>query len=162
MSDSIVTHNETREMSVDEVIYREDLYPRIKADPTVIQRYADNLEILPAIEVNQHNILIDGYHRWTAHRKVEAQTIKATVTETQSEMELYALSIMRNAHHGLQLSEADKKSDTMRLYNAGNGLSKQKIADTLSVTVRTVNVYLSDIDRQLAKERDAKIFDLWL
>ena len=51
------------------VVWREDLYPRIKPDMAVIARYAENLEVLPPIEVNQNNILIDGYHRWTAHRQ---------------------------------------------------------------------------------------------
>jgi len=50
-----------------QIVYREDLYPRIKSDPATVQRYAENLDVLPPIEVNQHNILIDGWHRWTAH-----------------------------------------------------------------------------------------------
>jgi len=151
---------ETRQVS--EIVYREDLYPRIKANPQVIQRYAQNIEILPPIEINQHNILIDGYHRWTAHRKIEAETIKVTVTQTKSEAELYGLAIKRNANHGLQLSEEDKASDAKRLYNSGQGWNKKEIADILSVTERTVNNYLSDIDKQLRKERKEKIFNLWL
>jgi len=150
------------EIAVSDVVYREDLYPRIKADPVVIQRYAENLELLPPIEINQHNILIDGFHRWTAHRKMNSATIKATVTTTTSDIEIYALAIKRNAEHGLQLSELDKKSDARRLYNAGHGLTKEEIAALLSVTLRTVNSYLQDIDRQIDEERNTKIFDMWL
>ena len=89
-----------------DINYREDLYPRIKADPATIQRYAENLDVLPPIEINQYNIIIDGFHRWTAHRKAEAESIKVIITETASEAELYGLAIRRNANHGLQLSEA--------------------------------------------------------
>lgn len=152
--------NKTIKLS--EVIYREDLYPRIKSNPQVIQRYTENLEVLPPIEVNQHNILIDGYHRWTAHRKAEVETIEVIVTETKSESELYGLSIKRNSNHGLQLSEDDKKSDARRLYNSGAGWSKEDIADILSVSKRTVNNYLQDVDKQLREERKQKIFDLYL
>lgn len=152
--------NKTIKLS--EVIYREDLYPRIKSNPQVIQRYTENLEVLPPIEVNQHNILIDGYHRWTAHRKAEVETIEVIVTETKSESELYGLSIKRNSNHGLQLSEDDKKSDARRLYNSGTGWSKEDIADILSVSKRTVNNYLQDVDKQLREERKQKIFDLYL
>lgn len=145
-----------------DIIYREDLYPRIKADPVMIQRYAENLEVLPPIEVNQHNILIDGYHRWTAHRKAEAETIKVFVTETASELELFVLAIRRNAKHGGQISEQDKTRDAIRLYAAGTGYSKDDIADILSVSKRMVNNYLNGIDKQIREERKQKIFDLWM
>jgi hypothetical protein len=35
--------NETR--NVLDIVYREDLYPRIKHDPALVQRYAENLEV---------------------------------------------------------------------------------------------------------------------
>lgn len=145
-----------------DIVYREDLYPRIKPDPTVIQRYAENLEVLPPIEINQHNILIDGFHRWTAHRKAEAETIKTFVTETASEAELFALAIKRNSTHGLQMNEQDKAKTAIRLYAAGTGLDKEEIANILSVSKRMVSNYLSDIDKQLREERKEKIFNLWL
>ena len=150
------------QIKVSEVVYREDLYPRIKADPVVIQRYAENLEILPPIEINQHNILIDGFHRWTAHRKAEAETIKCFVTQTASEAELFSLAIKRNASHGLQMNEQDKAKVAIRLYAAGTGLTKDNIADTLSVGKRMINNYLHDIDKQLREERKEKIFNMWL
>jgi predicted transcriptional regulator len=118
--------------------------------------------VLPPIEVNQHNILIDGFHRWTAHRKAEAEDIKAVVTQTASEAELYGLSIQRNAAHGLQMNERDKAKAAIRLYASGTGLEKTEIATILSVTPRMVNVYLQDEDRKLREERKQKIFDMWL
>jgi ParB-like chromosome segregation protein Spo0J len=48
------------------IVYRQDLYPRFKPNPSKIQEYAENIERLPPIELNQDNILIDGYHRWKA------------------------------------------------------------------------------------------------
>jgi hypothetical protein len=149
-------------MPVASVVFREDLYPRIKPDPALIQRYAENLDVLPPIEVNQHGILIDGFHRWTAHRKVEAAVIRATVTETVSEQQVYALAIRRNAAHGWQMDEGSKRQAAVRLYGAGTGLSKDDIATTLSVSVRSVNGYLSDIDRDLRERRKQRIFDLWM
>lgn len=149
-------------MNLQDVVYREDLYPRIQPDATTIARYAEQIEVLPPIEVNQHGILIDGYHRWTAHRKAKAETIRAIVTETESDVHLYALAIERNSTHGLQMNEADKKSSAIRLYNGGTGLDKEQIARVLSVTPRTVGNYLSDIDKQLREQRKQRIFDMWL
>ena len=150
------------EMNVSDVKFRDDLYPRINPDPATIQRYAENVEVLPPIEVNQHNELIDGFHRWTAHRKLELQTIHAVVTHTATEAEFLQLAIKRNAIHGLQLADQDKRKMAVRLYAAGTGLDKQEIATTLSVSLRSVNNYLSDVDKQLREERKQRIFDMYL
>lgn len=145
-----------------DIVFREDLYPRIKHDSSLVQRYADNIELLPPIEVNQNNILIDGFHRWTAHRKLEREEIKVTVTETPSENELFALSIERNSKHGLQLNEEDKKNTAIRLYSGGAGLEKQRISKVLSVSLRQINNYLTTIDKNLKEQRDKTILEMWM
>ena len=155
-------NQEVTRIAVSDVVYRQDLYPRIEADAATIQRYAENLEMLPPIEINQNNILIDGYHRWTAHRKAEALDIAATVTVTESEAEVYALAIKRNSQHGLQMNNADKKKAAIRLYAGGTGLKKEEIADSLSVTERTVRNFLGDIDKQLQDEQNHNIASMWL
>lgn len=146
---------------VSAIVYRDDLYPRLKPDPATIQRYADNLDVLPPIEINQHNELIDGYHRWTAHRKENADQIAVTVTKTASDVELLALACHRNASHGLQLSDPDKRKMAVRLYAAGTGMSKDEIAKTISVSLRSVSGYLTDVDAQLRAERRETIRAMW-
>ena len=59
---------------VSEIVFRSDLYPRIASDPLTVQKYAEDLSVLPPIEVNQHNEIIDGWHRWTAHKKAEVES----------------------------------------------------------------------------------------
>jgi len=145
-----------------EVIFREDLYPRIEPDTKLIQQYAENLENLPPIEINQHNILIDGFHRWTAHKKTEKETIEVIVIQTTSDNDLYALAIEKNAKHGRQMSYEDKKKAARRLYNIGTGKSKEEICRMLSISNSTVTSYLTDIDKQLREERKAKIFSMYL
>ena len=39
---------------ITEIVFREDLYPRLE--------YAEVIDVLPPIEINQHNELIDGWH----------------------------------------------------------------------------------------------------
>lgn len=152
----------TERRKVTEIVYREDLYPRIQADPATIQRYAENLDVLPPIEVNQHNELIDGFHRWTAHRKMNAESITVVVTPTMSDIELLAMAIERNSKHGLQLGEQDKRKMAIRLYAAGTGMDKATIASTLSVSQRSVTGYLSDVEKQLREERKERIFGMWM
>lgn len=152
----------TQSRAVSDIIWREDLYPRIEPDPATIQRYAANIEVLPPIEVNQHNELIDGYHRWTAHKVAKVDTINVTVTQTASDNELLKLACRRNAAFGIILNDASKRKMAIRFYASGTGDSKEEIATTLSVTLRTVSSYLSDIDKQLREERKQHIFDMWL
>ncbi|HMN12406.1 MAG TPA: DNA methyltransferase [Bellilinea sp.] len=141
-----------------DVVYREDLYIRVKPSPEKIQEYAENLELLPPIEVNQHNILIDGYHRWIAHRKAQADTVPAIVTETASERELERLSWVRN-RHGLPPSNDDKRAFVLRHYD---GKNKEALAAEVSVSLRTIARWTENKDRQLKEDRDQKIREMWL
>jgi DNA-binding CsgD family transcriptional regulator len=151
------------QIRVDHVNYREDLYPRLKPDISTVRRYAESdLSRFPPIEVNQDGILIDGQHRLLAHRTAKRETISAIITRTKDERELLALAIERNAKHGLQLTDADRKKVAIELFSGGKGLTKKHIAATLSVTERTVNNYLSDIDKHLRRERREYICSRWL
>ena len=104
-------------IAVKDVVFRDDVYPRLKTAPITVQKYAEDLSVLPPIELNQSNEVIDGWHRWTAHRKCEAVRIPCVVTETKSDAELPELAIRRNASHGLQLSQEDKKNMARTIYH---------------------------------------------
>ncbi len=153
-------------IAVAEVVFRTDLYPRIDKSPATVQQYAESIDVLPPIEVNQHNELIDGWHRWTAHKKMEAEKIDVTVTETESDAQLLELAIERNAAHGLQLSMADKKAMARRIYHITHdnerAQKKKDLARILSVGERTVRLWLSRIDKDAAEERTQRMFEMWL
>jgi ParB-like chromosome segregation protein Spo0J len=153
----------TETRNVDQIVFRKDLYPRINHDPALVQKYVGILEVLPPIEVNQSNELIDGWHRWTAHKTAKAKEIAVTVTKTASEAEFLALACRRNATAGKQLEERDKAKMAIRLYNGGEGVKAEEIAEILSVTVRTVNErYLADVNRQLKVQREERMLELHL
>lgn len=154
-------------IKINEVIFREDLYPRAETNPSKVQQYLDGgLEVLPPIEVNQNYELIDGWHRWTAYKKSGATEIPATITETNSDAALLELGIERNAKHGLQLSQEDKRSRARKIYRETTieerGAKKKRLATLLSVTEKTVNNWLSRIDKDQKEERDTAIINLWL
>lgn len=154
------------DLPVDAVVYREDLYPRSLTDHLAVQTYAENLDVMPPIEVNQHHILIDGWHRWMAHKKEERPTIRARVTETQSDVHLLDLAVERNSRHGLQLSRAEKQEHARKRYNMTplkeRDAAKKALAHLLSVTERTLNNWIRRIDEDTEKESKARAFSLWL
>jgi len=157
---------EVKQVAVDDVNYRKDLYPRLDTNAVTVQKYAEDLSVLPPIEVNQHNELIDGWHRWTAHKKNKVDTIAVMVTPTGSDAELLELAIERNAKHGMQLSQEDKQSVARKIYHVtpekGRVEKKKRLAQILSVDASTVNRWLSRIDKDAKEARNKRIFDRWL
>jgi len=151
-------------IKVSEVVFRKDLYPRIEHNQTKAQKYSENIEYLPPIEVNQHNELIDGFHRWTAHKLAGVDEISVTVTQTNSDDHLLELAIKTNASHGLQLSQSDKKRMAIQLYSRGtrNAERKKELAKLLSVSLSAVTGWVSDLDQAEREERKKTILDMWL
>lgn len=154
------------EVGIDEVVWRDELYPRLKTNPSIVQTYSEVLDILPPIEVNQHNEIIDGWHRWTAHKKLERKTIKVVVIQTKSDAELLELAIVRNAKWGLQLSNEDKKDVARKIYHQTpereRDNKKKQLTKILSVPKRTLRDWLSRIDKDEKEARNKRIFDLWM
>jgi len=157
---------EVKQVAVDDVNYRKDLYPRLDTNAVTVQKYAEDLSVLPPIEVNQHNELIDGWHRWTAHKKNKVDTIAVMVTPTGSDAELLELAIERNAKHGMQLSQEDKQSVARKIYHVtpekGRDEKKKHLGKILSVSDRTIRDWLSRIDKDSKEARNKRIFDMWL
>jgi hypothetical protein len=154
------------DVAVSDVVWRKDLYPRLETDSRKVDQYAEDLTVLPPIEVNQRNELIDGWHRWTAHRKAGAERVPVTVTETVSDDHLLELAIRSNAKHGLQLSAEDKKNMARRIYNGTpekeREAKKIELASILSVGERTIRLWMSRIDKDAKEARDKRIFAMWL
>lgn len=153
-------------IKVDSVVFREDLYPRIETSATTVQKYAEDLDVLPAIKVNQHHELIDGWHRWTAHKKNEVVEIEAEIIETLSDTDLLQKAIETNATHGLQLSQADKKDMARKIYNGTpekeRDQKKKDLAKILSVSERTIREWLSRVDKDSRDARNKRIAELWM
>jgi len=159
---------------VGELIWRQDLYPRFEPNPAIIQQYAEDLSLLPPIEVNQHNEIIDGYHRWTAYKKVladeqatkeekeVASTIEVTVTQTEGDRHFARLAMRRNAKHGLYISSAEKKNWLLTWYTGLNEEEKQELAGDMGVSLRTVKRWTARKDKDLKEKRKQEAFALWL
>jgi len=155
---------EVLQIRTDDVVFRGDLYPRIEHNQQKAQEYADNIDNLPPIWVNQHNELIDGKHRLIAHQLAGSQQIEVEVHETRSDEHLLELAIETNAAHGLQMSQADKKKMAIRLYATGERSPdrKKELAKLLSVTVRSVSEWVTDLDQADREERKKTIRDMYL
>jgi hypothetical protein len=153
-------------IKVIDVVFREDLYPRIETSATTVQKYAEDLSVLPPITVNQNKELIDGWHRWTAHKKNGVDEIEAIIVKTASDSDLLEKAIETNATHGLQLSQADKKDMAFKIYNGtpekDRGEKKKQLAKILSVSDSTIASWLSRIDKDTKEKQKNRILEKWL
>ena len=60
------------------------------------------------------------------------------------------------------MDDRSKRKMAILFYASGTGDNKEEIAKTLERVVRTVNTYLTDVDKQLREERKERIFEMWL
>lgn len=142
-----------------EIVYRPELYPRNKPNPAKIQEYAENIEKLPPIEVNQANVLIDGYHRWKAYETAKLEDIPANVTVTQSDAEIEMLSVERNSKHGQQLTQDEKKVYAVRWFDV---LPVDQICETLSISRSSYQRWTSAKQEQKEELIKQTIYNEWM
>ncbi len=126
----------------------------------IIEQYAENIESLPPIEINQNNILIDGAHRLSAFKQMKKTEIPCIITNTSTDDELYVLAIKRNSDHGYQLTRDDKKRIANRL--CGGIFKNSEICKMLSISEPTYLKYTETKRKQQDEDNDKKILDLYL
>lgn len=150
---------ETTIINIQDIIFREDLYPRFNPNQAMIQRYATAIEYLPPIKINQNNILIDGFHRWKAHQLEERKEIKVEIVETSSEKELKRLAYQLNSNHGLQLTNEEKRKYAQEMI--GN-MSIKELSMILSVDERSINRWTETQREVIKEERNRRIIEMYL
>jgi len=149
---------ETKKLN--EIVFRDDLYPRFETNTQeLIEKYSESIEYLPPIEINQNNILIDGFHRWKAHQLVEKEEINVIITETESEKELKKLAYHRNSNHGLQLSYKEKRKFACEMIEEMN---VQELHELLQVGETTIKRWTESKVKDLRNLRKEKIIKYYL
>jgi ParB-like nuclease domain len=141
------------------IVYRQDLYPRFKPNPSKIQEYADNIERLPPIELNQDNILIDGYHRWKAYETAKLSQIPYFITETKSERELEIFAVQRNSTHGQQLTQEEKRSCALKWYGV---IPEDDIKTALSISRSSFDRWTKNKREDQEAQVKQRVYNLWL
>ena len=75
---SNVQSGQIKTVLVSEVVFNKDFYTRTESQsPAKVQEYATSIAggEFPPILLNQDNILLDGWHRWMAHKECGLETI---------------------------------------------------------------------------------------
>ena len=143
-------------IALDDVVLRDDLDPRLgDRDDDLIQQYADIFDALPPIEINQHNELIDGWHRVRAAQQAKRSEIAYVVVETMDDDDLADKMWAANLKHGVQYTRDQRQTHGLKLY--GRGLKANVIATRVGVSASSVYSWTKELRDKEKEERDAEI-----
>ena len=172
----------TKTLSVEDVIFDKAYYTRSESQsPEKVNEYALSIEsgAFPPVLINQDRILLDGWHRWTAHKKKKLATIDAEVLDTSGFVladgtpDLHAIrrkAARSNFRHGLPQTERELKSlisgeyraKMDKLDNAGRAELKREMAEDYSRSISYIKEVTSRADKELKEELRQTAFDMWM
>lgn len=157
---------ETKTIAVNDVRYVPELYPRLKPSDEIIGRYQDALENLPPISVAREGVLVDGYHRWQAHLRSNAEQIEVDNLGNLTDAEILNESIRRNRAHGYQLSRDDKKALAGKLWPSLGHLKPsdriEHLRQMFSVSRDAVEKWTSNARQTEREQQREQAWDMWL
>ena len=143
-------------IALDDVVLRDDLDPRLgDRDDDLIAQYADIFDALPPIEINQHNELIDGWHRVRAAESAKRSEIAFVVVETEGDDDLSDKMWAANLKHGVQYTRVQRQTQGLKLH--GRGLKAKSIAGRVGVSASSVYSWTKELREREKQERDAEI-----
>ncbi|MEW6199773.1 MAG: ParB/RepB/Spo0J family partition protein [Planctomycetota bacterium] len=135
-----------------------DTQPRTAINPGIVQEYAEAMEAgveLPPVTIVHDGSaywLVDGFHRFFAHRRLSRQQIKADVT-TGELTDARWLSLAANKAHGVRRSNEDKAKAVARALKMRPDLSDMAIASHVGVSNRMVGNHRSALDATLKNSK---------
>jgi len=133
-----------------EIIIDNTIYPRAAFDPNTVDRYREALEAgetLPPLVVMSDGRLLDGLHRYEAHKQAGVKEVVVIIEDPEDPD---ARAIELNLRHGKPLTREELKEAARRWYG-----KKQvtEIAKTLGVTRQTVQNWVADLAEEREEER---------
>ena len=143
-------------IALHDVVLRDELDPRLgDRDEDLIAQYADIFDALPPIEINQHNELIDGWHRVRAAKHANRTEIAYVVVETDGDDDLGDKMWAANLKHGVQYTRAQRQTHGLKLHE--RGLKAKEIAERVGVGASSVYRWTKEYREKQKQERDAEI-----
>lgn len=141
--------------------YRTAIEAGANFPPIVVQRVMNYNEEKPE---QIFTLLIDGAHRWSAHKKSEIIDCQFWRDETldyqESKHDLLWASYALNAENAKNLTNKDKKLVARRVAENTPGLTNTEIADRLGVTPTTIGTWVADIRARQSASQQAAIYRL--
>ena len=118
-------------------------------------QYGAILDDLPPITINQHNELIDGWHRALAAKRIHRTQLPYHLVETKGDEDLADQMWEANIKHGIQYTRSQRKTQGIKLHE--RGLEPPKIAKRVGVSASSVYGWTKAVRDRQKHERDIEI-----
>lgn len=151
----------TATIGVDAVEFVKEFYPRLREDDAAIERYRAAVDLLPPIVLARGRVLVDGFHRWQAHKREGVAAIAYEDLGNLTDLEIVKESVRRNSTHGRQLETRDKRRMADQMYRQGVR-DIAELGRLLSVTASTLETYLREARRDEKQAHQDALWDRWL
>jgi hypothetical protein len=163
------------ELPIAVITFNRDYYTRTESQsPDKIQEYAKSIEggAFPPILVNHDGILLDGWHRWMAHKECGLEAIEVELLDTR-DWDLHTIrrkAARANFRHGQPQTKKELKKLIRDEYRAkmealdqpGREALKRDMAADYSRSERYIREVTSRIDKDFKAELREVAFDMWL
>jgi hypothetical protein len=132
-----------------------DTQPRTAINLGIVQEYVEAMQAgaeFPAVTVVHDGAahwLVDGFHRFFAHRRLNRPQIKAEVVAGEL-ADARWLSVAANKAHGLRRTNEDKAKAVIRALKLRWELSNPAIAEHVGVSEAMVRRYREILEQQKA------------
>jgi len=153
---------DVRKIAFANVAVHRELQPRVTIDQDVVDEYAailaqrpDALPPLDVFEVGDLPYVVDGYHRWHAHRKIGAEWLPCRVVGSGTLDQARWISTRSNQAHGLRRTNADKRAAVLSALATaiGGEQSNRVIAEHVGVSADLVAAVRAEWEASLSGRR---------
>lgn len=151
-------NNFAQYFTVSQLICIEDVFEegyltrRVLDKKNIEMLVVSELKNVPPIELvstNKGMVVIDGYHRWEAAKKLKLETISGITRTFSNVNEVIEAAFKANIKHGKQASTVTRSQYAWWLWLSNNGkLSEGEIARRVGISYNAVHQY---IKKQLAE-----------
>jgi len=143
---------QTEIVNLDRIVLDAGTQMREQVNEAVIADYVDALDVLPPITVmrvgKSRLVLVDGFHRFYAHKRAGRDSIEIEIVEGSTIAEAQFAAARSNARHGLRRSNADKRLAVVAVLGLKPTMSDREIAAHVCVSHTTV----ANVRRDLSDE----------
>jgi biotin operon repressor len=158
-----------------DIRFEKEYYTRTESqNPAKVQEYAMSIEHgnFPPILITHEKILLDGWHRWMAHKECKLEQIEVEIFDTTG-LDIHTIrrkAARMNFRHGLPQTDKELKKMIRDEYHAkldtldqkGRSELKRDMAADYGRSERYVREATSRIDKDLKVELRETAFNLWL
>lgn len=143
-----------------EVVYDQSIYPRAEWSQATVNRYAEAInagdEFPPIVLEADTNRLLDGMHRWQAHKQALKDTIRVRWETVPEGVPPKAYAASLSVTHGDRITSEDLKTIAREVATENPDYDQKTLARLFRVTRQTVSRWTSDIVEHRRNIRRAK------